>query len=528
MSIAFANPPLLWALLVAPLAVALALLARRETRSTVASLRPWRVVLALPRTRPRRNPLDLEFLCAVLLPAAAALALAGPTLVRERDGTRPVVLVVDDSPSMAARDDEGRTRLEQARNWIDRLAAAYPRARFTVYSTSTPEPRGMDVEADEITLASTATKQPLPRQAAVLQTALGASAARAAPVVWLSDRPAPVKSPRLAEILVANPGRNAALLGGRIVRRADGYAVFLSLAFFASSSSSPLEAVATWSQGAWEERRELTLAAGAAQPLESRLPAAFDPQKPLAVNLRCTPLDDLTLDNALVVPAFHARTAAVDAQTFPRLALALEHAGGCTLLPPARAAEAELAVVAKTPTEWPKQALLLAEPEESACGLILQQPVRAREVLIEPTPDRFPPICAQGLVDFPLRRTQLPPGAAMWMSARVEDGTTPFAAHWSWRGREMGYIAALPARWTDGAGFPVTVAEMLDRLLPNEAVAIGPDESDIRPRRPATTDLTELFAGREQALRIPLTRALAALALLAGLYVAWCEYKRSG
>ncbi|MBI4577830.1 MAG: VWA domain-containing protein [Planctomycetes bacterium] len=98
--------------------ILLYLLKMRRTDRRVSSLLLWREVIAdlqanTPFQRLRRNLLMLLQVLAVLL---LALALARPIVRLRETGGRHLVLVVDTSASMSARDaPDGRSRLEAAR-----------------------------------------------------------------------------------------------------------------------------------------------------------------------------------------------------------------------------------------------------------------------------------------------------------------------------------------------------------------------------------------------------------------------------
>ncbi|MBI5513937.1 MAG: VWA domain-containing protein [Deltaproteobacteria bacterium] len=102
--------------LLAPL-VALYLLKRRRVRQEVPSLRPWRAV-ALARERHaglQRLRSRLSLWLHALAVALVALALAGPFRRSRVEPSSRLVLVVDTTASLGARDPRGGTRLDRAK-----------------------------------------------------------------------------------------------------------------------------------------------------------------------------------------------------------------------------------------------------------------------------------------------------------------------------------------------------------------------------------------------------------------------------
>lgn len=107
-----------------PLIILFHLLARRRRELTVPSLLLWRRVLENEKPSLRFRRLVADFLLILQLTTAAltVIALAGPRLTgNDNRITGPSVIVIDVSAGMSAADEDGRVRLEDARNEAIRL-----------------------------------------------------------------------------------------------------------------------------------------------------------------------------------------------------------------------------------------------------------------------------------------------------------------------------------------------------------------------------------------------------------------------
>ena len=116
MNLSFLSPAAAYALLagVALVIVLLHLLKPRAQPHRVASALIWRRVLGARRRRPSRWRWWLSLLLALGIGLSLALALTVSNLAPGAGGAR-VVLVLDNSPSMAARTRDGQTRWQHAR-----------------------------------------------------------------------------------------------------------------------------------------------------------------------------------------------------------------------------------------------------------------------------------------------------------------------------------------------------------------------------------------------------------------------------
>lgn len=134
-----AYPPLVaWALLIGVAAsiMLLYLLRARPAKLAVSSTLLWAKIAATHALRFQRWRWLLSLLLALLIGLSIALALTRPEATRADDDARRLVLVLDNSPSMAARTAGGASRWEQA---VQRAAMlvkeAGPTREFLVLDT---------------------------------------------------------------------------------------------------------------------------------------------------------------------------------------------------------------------------------------------------------------------------------------------------------------------------------------------------------------------------------------------------------
>ncbi len=120
---------MLWTLLVIPALVVLRLLLPRRLRVMTAVLGLWRAAAEKLATRGRTHPARSDVLLAVLLLAAALLILAGAGLQWSDVREEPVAITIllDGSPSMSAREDDGQTRLQIANDIVRDVNEAFTR-----------------------------------------------------------------------------------------------------------------------------------------------------------------------------------------------------------------------------------------------------------------------------------------------------------------------------------------------------------------------------------------------------------------
>jgi hypothetical protein len=90
------------------------LLKPRAQRRVVASALLWRRVLGMRPRQPQRWRWWLSLVLALGIGLSLALALVRPDALAPGAGRKPLVVVLDNSPSMAARTRDGRTRWQHA------------------------------------------------------------------------------------------------------------------------------------------------------------------------------------------------------------------------------------------------------------------------------------------------------------------------------------------------------------------------------------------------------------------------------
>ncbi len=526
----FAHPFAFYALLGVPLALLLAFLSKRERRYVVASMMPWRAVLALPRPRPARNPVDLETLCAVGAPLLAALALTGPVLHLADAREHLATVVVDTSTSMRSAPAGRPDRLAQAGAWLERLGQHRKGYRITLYATGRAEPLVVAGDAGQACRALErigVNPQTEAQQEQRLADALAASKTNDGPVLWISDRVAPLTSPRLSSVRVGDPSRNVGLVAASVNRSEDPPFLFAAIQNFSAAPRDVRLEVLAQEEDASASAFRKRMDPGAVHTLRWPLPGGVG--GPL---VRLTSeADDLAADNEVRLRGPASRTVAIDRAEHDRLALALEKAAGCILVPLTRSGQAEAAVVTSRPGALPRSGLLLVAPSQPCCGLVdVGRIVRATDVRVRPGARPLPAVCVQGLETLDVRAIQLPAEHTVLASARpVGDPgapAVPLVAWWQWNGRRVVYLGAVPRDWTVHPAFPVLVAELVDRLVPAGSALPGLRESDNRPAGPPTQRLPALYEGRGRARAVPLARLAAGLAVLAMGYLLLVEARR--
>jgi len=116
--------------------VLLYLLKPSPRRLLIASNVIWRRMLRERKQQPERLRWWLSLLLALAIALAVALALTQPEIAAVGGSAEDHVVVIDNSPSMAARGSEGRTRLERAlERGADIVRSAGAGSRFLVADT---------------------------------------------------------------------------------------------------------------------------------------------------------------------------------------------------------------------------------------------------------------------------------------------------------------------------------------------------------------------------------------------------------
>jgi hypothetical protein len=300
--VSFALAPALWGLLVLPVLVLLRILDRRPRVVVVPSLIPWRAAADAARPEGRRRVLlDWPLVLQLLAAAAVVLGAAGPRISGKAAGPRPVVVVLDNSVSMAARSAGGTTRFAQAKDRVRRLLSdgRRPVGILAAAVATAPHPRvfysgGFDVSFDVLhEVRQVPFAGDLPGAVAAARAAGGPGAL----VVVATDDLTPIEGQPagdLVTIRVGAPVRNLGIVAATVE---DGR-VFAAVR---NASTAPEKARLTLtllSSGKEAASREAVIEAGGRTAFTFQLPADLTGQ----VELRLPP-DDLEADNVVRLSA---------------------------------------------------------------------------------------------------------------------------------------------------------------------------------------------------------------------------------
>jgi hypothetical protein len=287
--LSFALPAALWGLLLLPAVVLLRLLARRPRVVVVPSLIPWRDAAEIPAAESRRSlKLDLPLILQLAAVTCAVLAAAGPELVTRVEGPRRVLLVVDNSASMAAGG-----RLSAARKKLaGEISGLGAELSGSLWVTSPAARRVTGEEADRSELLA-ALERVRPTGAGGDLAAAVAEARRAggaeSVLLAASDDLGALEDPGAAEMVLAAVGGPVRNLGIVAAALEDGE-VFCAVR---SAAGEPATATVTMSAGGTKAEARAKLAPGARRGFTFELPADFDG----FVQLRLEGGDDLAADD---------------------------------------------------------------------------------------------------------------------------------------------------------------------------------------------------------------------------------------
>lgn len=130
----FADPVVLWILAAVPVLLLLVRWRRLPRTTAVPSLSLWEIARRMPREeRTRRAPIDLRTLAELLAFSCLVLAAAIPRWRLSGEAGLDRVLVMDVSASMAALEEDGRRRIDLARQEAEEaLREAGGEARFSL------------------------------------------------------------------------------------------------------------------------------------------------------------------------------------------------------------------------------------------------------------------------------------------------------------------------------------------------------------------------------------------------------------
>jgi hypothetical protein len=264
----FDHPSALALLGLAVPLVALHLYRGRVRRWAVPALRFWEESLREEERRTALRKLRRWASLAVSLAALVllALALAGPSVPGLTREPRRWAVVLDNGPGMAAREPDGRTRLEhaleRAREFLRGRGSGDEAAVFDLGGLRVPWTRDLEAAARAI---------PVPRVADPADRRAGIRAARAAgtdvTIVFFGDalpggREAGPEGGRLKFVRVGTPLENSGWVSGVLERRPGERTLELHLAA-AAFAEGPVRRTAKLSfEGRILERRDFELRPG--------------------------------------------------------------------------------------------------------------------------------------------------------------------------------------------------------------------------------------------------------------------------
>jgi hypothetical protein len=149
MSFAFGSPLFLSAMGIGAAVIAVYIFHRRPREQPVSSLLLWQGLIQPGGAGCQRERLRAPWLLALELLAIALLALAAavPLLTAQTAG-RSVIVILDDSMSMAATDASGRSAQDRAREQFDALLDRYSPSRSAlILAPGSPSLLGMSFES---------------------------------------------------------------------------------------------------------------------------------------------------------------------------------------------------------------------------------------------------------------------------------------------------------------------------------------------------------------------------------------------
>ena len=276
----FASPLGLIALLAVPAVLALHLFRRRFEPREVSALFLWpgddRAPVAGRRREPLRSNASLwcEMLCAALL----AIAFAGPRASCAGARAEHLVVVLDDSASMAAGDASGSARDRAIELVRERLAGLAHASRATLVLSGRPPTvlAGPGAFVAQASAALDAWAPSTPRHDLSAAVAMGMQFAGDARVVLVTDHYRPEEWPDAVEVAaLGRPLDNWAITHAARTRGVDGAGAEVDRVFLTVSSFARVErtlAVQARVGDAALARDALTLAPGARTHLAFSLP----------------------------------------------------------------------------------------------------------------------------------------------------------------------------------------------------------------------------------------------------------------
>ncbi|MEZ5964142.1 MAG: BatA domain-containing protein [Planctomycetota bacterium] len=319
----FAAPFALFALLAVPVVLALHLFRRRYQPRRVAGVFLFAPDAMTARAGRTRTPLVRSPSLWLELAAAAALALwlAGPRLFAFGEPTH-LVVVLDDSASMAARGRDGATFAERARRAVRAAATAAGRDAVVTLVRSGPRPTvWLGPRAPMATLDHTLAAYAPKRTHHDVEAALGLArelGGRDATLLFVTDGEAESPPRGFAQRSVGEPLANAAIAHARRVRRDGGERLFVDLLAFAPATMSTELTVREVGTDAVVATRRVELANGKVARFELDLPASD-----AALEVRLGE-DALALDSSCLLLAEPVRRVRIGVRLPAEAARALE------------------------------------------------------------------------------------------------------------------------------------------------------------------------------------------------------------
>jgi hypothetical protein len=310
MSFAFGSPLFLSALGIGAAVIAVYIFHRRPREEPVSSLLLWQGLIQPGGAGRQRERLRAPWLLALELLAIALLALAAavPLLTAQTAG-RSVIVILDDSMSMAANDAAGRSAQDRARERFDGLLDRYsPGRSAVVLASGAPALLGMSfessVQAEEALQSWTARSGSADLLGAIR---LGLNLATdATDIVVLTDHAPPADidlGPRVRWIALGEAAPNIGFTGA--ARSTTGQpSAIVELTNFSEQAAS--RAIIVETPGTEPRTQAVSLDPG--QTARYRLPIGAETE----VTLRLDPPDALEADDVLTLLPEDTRPVSVD------------------------------------------------------------------------------------------------------------------------------------------------------------------------------------------------------------------------
>lgn len=349
----------------------------------------------------RRLKKWIALLLAVLILLLGVFALARPTASAGGESPGALVIVLDRSASMAAKDDRGRTRLDEAREWIRRRIQSLPGAAAASLIAFDTKPSVLISRSrnrrELLRLLEEVQPQPREGRPEIAIAAAGRLAALDQPAeIWLvsDESVAPADSPaKVARSSVAlDRPVNAGITAFQIRRSPLSHGRHEALVQVTAAAANPgmLHAeLEVEIGGRLAQLRELDLKPG--EPVSLSLPVEGARGQAMQVSLRAEG-DCLGYDNAVIAPLPDSRALVVawfseEPDPFTGIVLgSLVEAGELEILkggpqdwPPKE--KPDIFIFEHwLPPQWPDDRPVIALNPRSSSGPVRAQPLAGRGV----------------------------------------------------------------------------------------------------------------------------------------------------